>query len=312
MSTKIALLFAGQGAQSVGMGQELAQHYPAAAAVFERGDSILGRDLRKIAWEGPIEELTKTSNCQPALFLHGMAVLAVLRERFGDFPVFASAGLSLGEFTAHAAAGSFDFETGLRLVAKRGELMDEACSSTNGAMAALIGCDETAARALAAEADVDVANLNCPGQIVLSGEAAKISMAIGLAKEHGIKRALPLTVAGAYHSRLMDSAYRKFGPELDAAQIISPKFPVIANIEAGPVTEPAKIREALLEQVTGSVRWGDSMSYLLHQGCDLFLELGTGTVLAGLLGRINKEAKVVSVSDPATVQNAIATMESAF
>lgn len=312
MARKIALLFAGQGAQSVGMGQELAKEFPSADAVFKRGNGILGRDITRIAWDGPMEDLTRTGNCQPALFLHGLAALAVLRERFGDFPVHAAAGLSLGEFTAHAAAGSFDFETGLRLVAKRGEFMDEACAANPGSMAALIGCDEAAARGLASETDVDVANLNCPGQIVISGEAAKISMAMGLAKEHGIKRALPLTVAGAYHSRLMDSAYKKLAGELEKAEIVAPKFPVICNVDARPVTEPARIRETLLEQVTGAVRWQDSMEYLIKEGCDLFLELGTGTVLAGFMGRINREMEVLSVSDPDSVHKAIGVLENAF
>src|SRR3989441_11952169 len=182
---KIALLFAGQGAQSVGMGRDLAEQFPTAADLFGQADEILGRNLSQIAWNGPIEELTKTSNCQPALFVHGLACLSVLRELAGDFPIGGAAGLSLGEMTAHAAAGTFDFENGLKLVQRRSELMDEACAATNGAMAAMIGADENSARALAADADVDVANINSPGQIVLSGERAKIEVAVPLAKEHG-------------------------------------------------------------------------------------------------------------------------------
>src|SRR5947208_5249124 len=192
---KIALLFAGQGAQAVGMGKDLAEQFPA-AAIFRRADEILGRELSDIAWNGPIEELTKTSNCQPALFIHGLACLSMLHELAGNFPIGGAAGLSLGEMTAHAAAGTFDFATGLKLVQRRGELMDEACSATNGAMAAMIGADESAVRALAADADVDVANINAPGQIVISGEKAKVEIAVGLAKEHGIRRAMLLNVAG--------------------------------------------------------------------------------------------------------------------
>src|SRR6266568_5423544 len=172
MPKKIALLFAGQGAQCVGMGHDLAEQFPVAADLFRQADEILGRNLNDIAWNGPMEELTKTSNCQPALYVHALAALAALREIFGEFEVGGAAGLSLGEITAHAAAGTFDFATGLRLVQKRGELMDGACKATSGAMAAMIGADEAAVRALAIHADVDVANINAPGQIVISGEKA--------------------------------------------------------------------------------------------------------------------------------------------
>src|SRR5216684_3345270 len=230
MFKKIALLFAGQGAQTVGMGRDLAGHSPAAAKLFRQADEILDRPLSKVAWNGPIEELTKTSNCQPALFVHGLACLAALREITGEFAVEGAAGLSLGEMTAHAAAGTFDFAIGLKLVQKRGELMDEACAATNGAMAALIGADENAVRVLAANADVDVANINAPGQIVISGEKAKVELAIGLAKEHGIRRATLLNVAGAYHSRLMESAYRKLGEVLAEVPVRTPRFAVISNV----------------------------------------------------------------------------------
>src|SRR5213594_3110179 len=172
MVKKIALLFAGQGAQAVGMGRDLAEQFPTAAELFQEADDVLGRKLSQIAWHGPIEELTKTSNCQPALFVHGLVCLSILRELGGEFPIGGAAGLSLGEMTAHAAAGTFDFATGLKLVQRRGELMDEACAATSGAMAAMIGADENTVRALAAAADVDVdvANINAPGQIVISGE----------------------------------------------------------------------------------------------------------------------------------------------
>src|SRR5438034_3288381 len=214
MPKKTALLFAGQGAQSVGMGRDLAEQFPTADDLFRQADEILGRKLSEIAWNGPIEELTKTSNCQPALFVHGLACLSILRELAGDFQIGGAAGLSLGEMTAHAAAGTFDFATGLKLVQRRGELMDEACAATSGAMAAMIGADENAVRALAADADVDVANINAPGQIVISGERAKVEAAIGMAKEHGVRRATLLNVAGAYHSRLMESAYQNLGATL--------------------------------------------------------------------------------------------------
>src|SRR6202045_4678050 len=177
---KIALLFAGQGAQIVGMGKDLAGVFPTAADLFRRADEILGRKLSAIAWNGPIEELTKTSNCQPALFVHGLACLSILRELAGDFPIGGAAGLSLGELTAHAAAGTFDFENGLKLVQKRGEFMDEACAATVGGMAAMIGADENAVRQLADEEDVDIANINSPGQVVVSGELAKVEAAVAV------------------------------------------------------------------------------------------------------------------------------------
>ena len=176
----------------------------------------MGRDLSRVMFEGPDAELTKTANCQPALYIHGIACLTALREELGDFSASAAAGLSLGEFTAHAAAGTFDFESGLRLVAARSRFMQEACEATSGAMAAMIGGSENAVRDLAAETDVDVANLNSPGQVVISGEAAKIALAVSLAKDRGIRRAAVLNVAGAYHSRLMNSAYLKLGEVLQA------------------------------------------------------------------------------------------------
>src|SRR5213592_2727190 len=285
MAKKIALLFAGQGAQRIGMGRDLVEQFPSAADLFRRADEILGRKLTEIAWRGPIEELTKTSNCQPALFVHGLACLAALRELTGDFPITAAAGLSLGEMTAHAAAGTFDFATGLKLVQRRGELMDEACAVTNGAMAAMIGADESAVRALAADADVDVANINAPGQIVISGEKAKVEIAIGLAKEHGIPRAMLLNVAGAYHSRLMESAYQKLGVALLHVPVQPPRFPVISNVTGAEVATPIEIRRTLQDQVTGTVRWLDCIERLAGLGCDFFVELGPGGVLAGLLRR---------------------------
>jgi len=299
---KIALLFAGQGAQSVGMGRDLAGQFAVAANLFRRADEILGRNLSEIAWTGPIEELTKTSNCQPALYVHGLACLAALREVAGDFPIGGAAGLSLGEMTAHAAAGTFDFATGLKLVEKRGELMDEACAATNGAMAAMIGADESAVRALAAAADVDVANINAPGQIVISGERAKVEAAIGMAKEHGIRRATLLNVAGAYHSRLMESAYQKLGAVLVHVPVQPPRFPVISNVTGAEVTTPIEIRRTLQDQVTGTVRWLDCMERLADLGCDLFVELGPGGVLAGLLRRTLKDMDVISVSDAESVR----------
>src|ERR1700720_1770567 len=294
---KIALLFAGQGAQTVGMGRDLAEQFPTAANLFQKADDVLERKLSEIAWNGPIEELTKTSNCQPALFVHGLACLSILREVAGDFPIEGAGGLSLGEMTAHAAAGTFDFATGLKVVQKRGELMDEACAATVGGMAAMIGGLENEVRQLAADEDVDVANINAPGQIVISGELAKVEAAIGVAKEYGIRRATLLNVAGAYHSRLMESAYVKLREALAEIPMQTPRFAVISNVTGEEVTTPDEIRRTLQDQVTATVRWLDCMERLLDRGCDFFIEIGPGGVLTGLLQRTRKGVDVVSVSD---------------
>ena len=302
MPRKIALLFAGQGAQSVGMGRDLAEQFPTAADLFGQADEILRRNLSDIAWKGPIEELTKTGNCQPALFVHGLACLGILREIGGDFPIGGAAGLSLGEITAHAAAGTFDFATGLKLVQQRGEFMDEACAATLGGMAALIGGAENDVRRLAADEDVDIANINAPGQIVISGELTKVEAAVGVAKEYGIRRATMLNVAGAYHSRLMESAYEKLGAVLEDVPMQSPRFPVMSNVTGMEVTTPMEIRRTLQDQVTGTVRWLDCVERLVKLGCDFFIELGPGGVLAGLLRRTRKDLDLISVSDAESVR----------
>ena len=309
---KAALLFAGQGAQVVGMGKDLAEQFPVAADLFRQADQILGRKLSDIAWNGPLEELTKTSNCQPALFVHGLACLSILRELAGgEFLINGAAGLSLGELTAHAAAGTFDFENGVQLVQKRGSFMDEACAATTGGMAAMIGADENAVRQLADEEDVDVANINSPGQIVISGELAKVEAAVAVAKEHGIRRATMLNVAGAYHSRLMESAYEKLGAALLEVQMQLPQFPVISNVTGREVTTLPEIRQTLQDQVTSTVRWVDCMERLVALGCDLFLELGPGGVLAGLLKRTRKDVDVISVSDVESVRACAERLSSA-
>ena len=308
MPKKIALLFAGQGAQCVGMGRDLAEHFPMAADLFGQGDEILGRNLSNIAWNGPIEELTKTSNCQPALYVHSLAALAILREIAGDFPVAGAAGLSLGEITAHAAGGTFDFGTGLELVQRRAEFMDQACAATLGGMAAMIGGLENDVRQLAADEDVDIANVNAPDQIVISGQLAKVEAAVGVAKKYGIRRAMMLNVAGAYHSRLMESAYEKLGAVLQDVPIESPRFPVISNVTGMEVTTPAEIRRTLQDQVTGTVRWFDCVKRLIDLGCNYFIELGPGSVLAALLRRARKEVDVISVGAVESARECAARM----
>jgi len=301
MPKRIALLFAGQGAQCVGMGRDLAEQFPVAADLFRQADKILGRNLSDIAWNGPIEELTKTANCQPALYVHALAALAALREVFGEFEVGGAAGLSLGEITAHAAAGTFDFATGLKLVQKRGEFMDEACTTTRGGMAAMIGGFENDVRRLAADEDVDIANINAPNQIVISGELASVETAVGVAKEYGIGRAMVLNVAGAYHSRLMESAYVKLEKVLADVPMQAARFPVISNVTGRQVKTPEEIRQTLRDQVTGTVRWTDCTQCLIDIGCDFFIELGPGNVLAGLLKRTNRAIAVISIGDAESV-----------
>ena len=288
------------------MGRELRAASPAAAAVFAEGDKILGRPLTRLAHEGPLDELTRTGNCQPALFVHGLATLAALREAAGDFPVAAAAGLSLGEFTAHTAAGTFDFATGLKLVEARGQFMEEACAESVGAMAALIGAEENTVREIAAETEVDIANINSPGQIVISGEEERIAMALSMGKRLGVRKAVTLQVAGAYHSRLMDPAYEKLGEALMHVVLQPPKFPVVANVTAEPAPGFDEIRRTLTEQVTGTVNWMRSIEYLIETlGCNLFLELGPDDKLAGMVSRIRPGTEVVTVSDPASLAKAV-------
>jgi len=309
---KIALLFAGQGAQSVGMGMDLAEAYPGVAAIFQRADEVLGYSISGITFGGPDEELRKTVHCQPALYVHGLACLRALTEEVGELPVAAAAGLSLGEFTAHVAAGTFDFDTGLRLVARRAAFMQEACEATEGAMAAMIGAEENVVRDLAAQTDVDVANLNSPGQVVISGEATKVALAVSLAKEAGIRRAAPLNVAGAYHSRLMKTAYEKLAAVLEQTPVGVPHFSVICNVDAMPVTDPGRIRETLREQVTSTVRWTESIERLIdHEKVELFIELGPGKVIAGLVGRIRKDFPIISIGDVPSLKAAVAELKGA-
>lgn len=300
-------MFSGQGAQTVGMGRELAEASPEARELLARADQALEFSLTDVMFNGPMEDLTRTSRCQPALYAHGLACLAALRKAVPDLEIAAAAGLSLGEFTAHAAAETFEFETGLKLVARRGLFMEEACEATQGSMIAMLGGAEEDVRKLAEDCDVDMANFNTPGQIVLSGAKENIARVAATAKERGL-RGKELPVAGAYHSRLMKSAQDKLAAELAGVALNTPKFPVICNLEAAPVSDAADIRRTLELQVTGSVRWAQSMEYLLNQGHDFFLELGPGGQLAGMLGRIRKGVTVYSISDPVSLEKAVAAL----
>ncbi len=300
--SKTALLFAGQGAQSVGMGKDLAAAFPSAREWFDRANAVLGYDLAAICFRGPDAELTKTEHAQPGIFLVSWIALQLLQERAPALKFEATAGLSLGEFTALTAAGALSFEDGLRVVRQRGRFMQEACDVTQGGMAAVIGLDEAPTREVCAEAGVVLANLNCPGQLVISGEAEKILTAIDLAKAKGARRAIPLPVAGAYHSPLMASAQPKLQAELTKVKLSVPAVPVVSNVTAEPHTTPDQISARLVEQVTSSVCWEASMRYLLAHGFTRFIELGPGTALTGFMKRIGKEAQMLNVADVGSLE----------
>jgi [acyl-carrier-protein] S-malonyltransferase len=263
---------------------------------------VLGYDLARACFVGPDAELTRTENAQPGIFLVGWVAFQLLREQAPACPFEAAAGLSLGEFTALAVAGAIRFEAGLKLVRERGRLMQEACEATQGGMAAIVGLDEATTRAVCAEAGVELANLNCPGQIVISGSTDRLADACELARARGARRALPLPVAGAYHSKLMAGAQPKLQEVLAKTNIAPPTVPVISNVTAQPHGGPEEIRRRLVEQVTASVRWEDSMRHLLAQGFTRFIELGPGTALSGFMRRIDKATQVSNVADVASLE----------
>ena len=295
--SKTALLFAGQGAQTVGMGLDLAQQFPSARKWLDQANGLLQFDLAKVCFEGPEPELTRTENAQPGIFLVGWIALELLKERVPGLQFHATAGLSLGEFTALAAAGAMTFEDGLRVVRQRGRFMQEACESTQGGMAAIIGLDEAKTREACTEAGVELANLNCPGQIVISGPADRLDKACEIAKAKGAKKAMPLAVAGAYHSAMMAGVKPKLDVALAAVGIKTPSVPVLSNVTAMPHGDAASIRARMVEQVTSSVRWEDSMRHLLAQGFTHFIELGPGKALSGFMKRIDGGARMLNVAD---------------
>jgi [acyl-carrier-protein] S-malonyltransferase len=279
---------------------------PAVRALFDQADTALGYSLTNVMFEGPMEELTKTSRCQPALYAHGLAILEVLKSKVPSLEIAATAGLSLGEFTAHAAAGTFDFATGLNLVFQRGSFMEEACENTKGAMLASSAVRNPPSANSPPNA-MSMSPTSTPPAKSFSAAAPKASPhAASKAKDKGIKRAIPLPVAGAYHSRLMKSAQDKLAAVLAAAPIQSPRVPVVCNFEARPVSTPEEIRSTLTSQVTGSVRWVESMQHLIAAGHTLFIELGPDATLAGLMGKIDKSVKVISIKDAATLDAAVA------
>jgi [acyl-carrier-protein] S-malonyltransferase len=303
----LALLFPGQGAQKVGMGRALAEQHAEARRVFETADRVLETPLSRLCWEGPLEELTQSVNAQPALLTHSIAAWRLLQAT-GQEPKW-TAGHSLGEYSACVAAGALDFEDALRLVRRRGELMSRAGRERPGAMAAILGLEDEAVESICQDAReagiVQAANYNAPGQVVVSGEVPAVERACELAQTRGARRAVRLEVSGAFHSPLMGSAADELGGALAAAPIRDAACPVVANVSARPVQRAADIRASLGAQLLGAVRWGASMRWLVDQGA-AFVELGSGTVLRGLLRATDKQARSWNIEDPESLQATLA------
>ena len=279
------------------MGKSLYDGSAAARSLYDEANRVLGWDLMKTSFAGPENELTQTKICQPALFVHGLAVVASLKER-GLLPeVKFAMGLSLGEVTALTAAGVLDFATGLKVVAERGRLMQLACEKTTGGMAAIIGEERAKVAELCREFDIEAANFNAPGQIIVSGDKAKVDALVAAAKERGLKRVMALNVAGAYHSRLMEPARAEFATYLAGVTFRRPQFTVFSNTTGQLVAEPGQIREALVRQVVSSVLWEDSMRHCVAAGASEFWECGPGGVLAGLARRTEKTWMVKSFAE---------------
>ena len=309
------LVFPGQGSQSVGMGKELADAFTVAKEVFLEVDDALSENLSKKMFEGPAEDLLLTENAQPALMAVSMAVVRILQQEgkisLADTFKYA-AGHSLGEYSALCAAGAFDVTTAAKLLRTRGKAMQQAVPVGQGGMAALIGVDLKQAREIAQEAaqgEVCVAaNDNAPGQVVISGTMAAIDRAVEIAAQKGIKRAVKLAVSAPFHSPLMKPAADVMAQALAQVEIKSPRFPVIANVTAAPVTEPAEILDLLVKQVTGSVRWRESMLFAVENGVDTLVEAGSGKVLTGMAKRISPELKGIALNTPQDIEDFLKTL----
>ncbi len=305
---KTAFLFPGQGAQTVGMGLEIAQRFDVAAGLFDRANEIVGYDLRKLCFEGPQEQLNSTTISQPAIFTTSAALLACLRdapETAGIKPDV-TAGLSLGEYTALYAAGLVSFEEGLKLVQQRGSAMQAAADASTGSMVSILGLDEEKVHNLCQEAGegelLTAVNFNCPGQIVISGAIEPCQRAVELADKYGAIKAIPLKVAGAFHTELMKPAAESLKAALEKCQIGNPgEIKVIANIDAGYYDSASQIRGGLVRQLVEPLLWQRCMEKLLDEGVERFYEIGPGRVLTGLMRRINRKTKVVNVSDLASL-----------
>jgi [acyl-carrier-protein] S-malonyltransferase len=301
----VGLLFPGQGSQFVGMGRELAATYPEARRTFAEADDVLGFALSRLIWSGPDEELTATANAQPALLAHSVAAFRVVADRIG--PVAMAAGHSLGEFSAYVAAGSLTFADGLLTVRRRGELMWQSGQERPGTMAALLGLEDEAVERVCQEASGPdgvcvAANYNSPGQLVISGDVSAVERALALAKQAGARRAVRLNVSGAFHSPLMQVAAPGLAAQLAGAAMEPPRFAVVSNVTAQPVSDAAEARQLLVEQLTRPVRWAASLRTMLDAGIARFYEVGSGNVLGGLLRRVDRGAACMPLGTPADVE----------
>ncbi len=296
----VAFIFPGQGSQYVGMGKELYESFPEAKEVFDSADKILKFPLTKLCFEGPKEELTETQNSQVAILVHSLASLRVLEAKFPEkfFPKF-SLGLSLGEYTALVAAGALSLEDAIKLVRKRGQYMQQASEKNPGKMASILGMDPGELEKLCKGFGCEIANLNCPGQVVISGSASSVELTANMAKEKGAKRAIMLEVSGAFHSSLMTSAKEKLEKEIETVTFNAPKFPVISNVTAKPAETPDEIKQNLITQVNSTTLWNDSVQHVMGQGIRTYLEIGPGSVLKGLLRKIDKALEVMNFEKPA-------------
>jgi [acyl-carrier-protein] S-malonyltransferase len=295
----VALLLPGQGSQFVGMGEDLAGAFPSVRELYEEADDILERRLSRLCWDGPVEELTATENAQPAILMHSYAVWTLVREALEDSVVVA-AGHSLGEFSAHLSAGTFVFADALRLVQRRGLLMARSGADRPGTMAAILGLSPTQIEELCEAVPTGVvvpANLNAPGQVVISGDVEAVAIAGELASEAGARRVVPLNVSGAFHSPLMEVAAGGLKDALEGTEALDPRFSVIANATAAAVTDAEEARTTLQAQLTSPVRWVESMECMRDEDPERWLELGPGSVLTGLLRRIDRSLSATSVGD---------------
>jgi [acyl-carrier-protein] S-malonyltransferase len=302
-----AFVFPGQGSQAVGMGKELAAAYQPARQVFEQADAILGFSLSQLMWEGPDADLNDTVNTQPALYVHSIAAWKTFLSLFPDFQPALMAGHSLGELSALTAAGALAFEDGLRLVRKRGELMKRAGELAPGGMAAILGLDIPALEKICTEASrsgepVQVANDNCPGQVVISGAKAAVERAIDLAKSAGARRAIPLAVSIAAHSPLMATIQEEWGDAVAAAPIGDARVAIVGNVQAASLRRAQELRGDLLAQMQGRVRWTESVRNMIENGIRSFVEVGSGSVLIGLIRRIDSAVTTFSLGNPADFQ----------
>lgn len=307
---RIAFIFPGQGSQHGGMGRELWEHVPRVRSLFQEGSEALGVNLQELCWEGSADQLTLTVNAQPAILLVSIAALEAVREE-GVVPDYV-AGHSLGEYSALVAAGALGLADALRTVRKRGEFMQEAVAPGRGAMAAILGAPEEAVfgicEAARAYGIVEVANLNAPGQVVVSGETEAVKEAVAVAKTRGAKARF-LQVSAPFHCSLMRPAAERLAEVLRELSIRDPQVPLIANVDASPYREAAKVREALIRQVTSPVQWAESMRFLIREGVKTFVELGPGTVLSGLVKRIDRAVEALNVEDLRSLRLAVEALK---